>query len=262
MAEKIEDIVGTIQKAIQEEVKRLALEFVQENYIKPITKMEMMVQSLLLLNDNVLGIVVSGIEIVEFSNLLLDYISDKESEKPYPESVVEMGNAILNLCAKNIIRSLENVKIPIRILWIESEKWYSEGIRDALVINGCVVNFVRPVTGSNALREILDSEQDYDILITCIIMEPGDALKKEVKDPTKTGITVIKKVRQNLPNLPIIVITVIPEEELKEELEGFGCIILNKVEEDIIEKIIPIIEKIKNEKSTKINVVETKVKSN
>ena len=81
-------------------------------------------------------------------------------------------------------------------------------------------------TSQKAFAALMTHPKRYDLLITDIYMPDGD------------GVEFAKKVRQTLPNLPVMFMTGNATEEKKKEALGLGRV-------DFLEKPFPLLEALK-----------------
>lgn len=186
--------------------------------------------------------------LLDFYNQLTDYINGKDKEESYPANVVQIGNAILGKVITNILKGLyvAGVNAKTKILIAEDEKWYLEGVVDYLKENGYECSIMQEVTGANILEVVLNSDLKFDILMMCIMMHAGsEELKEELhrelreklqrkvsEEECYTGLTVIRKIREKKPDLPIVVITVVDDPEILKEIRDMGCQVVQKVESE------------------------------
>lgn len=138
-----------------------------------------------------------------------------------------------------------------RIFVADDEMWYLEGVSDALESEGYEVIMEPGMTGTKALEILRDPESRIDILILDIMMDPGPELVKEVPSGTRTGISVCRKIRQDIksddPGFPIICLTVVDDESILSHVTEMDCTVLRKAEAGISD----ILEAVKNAEAIK-----------
>lgn len=133
----------------------------------------------------------------------------------------------------------------LRVLVVDDEMWYANGLADYFEANGCQVSCEEEMSASKALDLFAGGE--YDLLVLDMMMPLGDTIQKEwesgkfkdwasqydVEFPgVLSGVIVTKKIREAQSEIPIIFLAV--EEDGKEFCEGvladLDCIIVDKTE--------------------------------
>ncbi len=130
-----------------------------------------------------------------------------------------------------------------RILIADDEMWYLEGVRDALRSKGYEVLGEPRMTGDKCLQMVKSKspESRVDILILDIMMDPGPKLAEEVSNSTHTGVTVCRKIREEIkpndPSFPIICLTAVTDDSVLDEMRQMECTVLKKAEVGVNEII-------------------------
>ena len=128
----------------------------------------------------------------------------------------------------------------IRVLFIEDE---IEFVKDLSAILGAEGFEVAATTDiAEAMR--LFASQDFDVVLTDIAMPPGkDMDEKAVMYGRETGIEVIKRIRALKPHVPIVVLTVIRDQEIVSSIRKAGVRqILHKPQE--VKQIVEALKKV------------------
>ena len=134
--------------------------------------------------------------------------------------------------------SLENV-LRTRILLADDELWYMEGLKDAFVSEGYEVIAEPRMTGTRVLEIMRDPESRIDVLILYIMMDPGSELAGQVPNSTQTGVSVLRKIREEAKpgksDLPVICLTVVDDEYTLKQLAQIDSTvrILRKADVDV-----------------------------
>ena len=122
-----------------------------------------------------------------------------------------------------------------RIFIADDERWYLEGVKDALESEGYEVIIESRMTGTRAIEIMRDPGSQIDILILDIMMDPGPELAKILDNGTRTGVVVCKIIREEFPDVPIICLTVVNDESIINQMVNMGCKVLRKTEVGIRE---------------------------
>lgn len=122
----------------------------------------------------------------------------------------------------------------IKILFVDDEPWGTEALRLKLEGRGFICNEVKDM--SSALN-LLNSD-DYGVVVTDIMMPAG--LDFPGVDSSKTGIVFTSMIRNKYPDIQIICLSVIGDQEIIKSLKKKGILYIRKGETslDVASKII------------------------
>ena len=126
------------------------------------------------------------------------------------------------------------MKNKIKILFVDDEPWGTEALRLKLEGRGFICNEVKDM--SSALN-LLNSD-DYGVVVTDIMMPAG--LDFPEVDSSKTGIVFTSMIRNKYPDIQIICLSVIGDQEIIKSLKKKGILYIRKGETslDVASKII------------------------
>ena len=102
----------------------------------------------------------------------------------------------------------------MRILMIDNDVVFSEPIIWRLEREKHDVTFVRSVEET---RNVINNT--FDIVILDIMMPRGPYTKAESDFGKRTGMLLLKEIELRHPQLPVVILTVIPKEELQPEVD-------------------------------------------
>lgn len=102
------------------------------------------------------------------------------------------------------------------ILWIEDEADKIGGLVRPLIKDGH--NIIVALNKEDALKKI--NNHQIDLIILDIIIPDGDVLKKDIE--SYVGIKLLEIFRKNNANVPIIVLTVVNDENTLNEIRNYG----------------------------------------
>ncbi len=119
-------------------------------------------------------------------------------------------------------------RVP-KIVIADDEPWFVQPLRDAFEVEGYQVENAR--TGSAALSMVQSKDTRPDVLILDIMMNPGE-LEGPHEEGTRTGLLVLEVIRQRLrisaASLPIICLTIVEDEGVRNRIEELGAVYLAK----------------------------------
>jgi CheY-like chemotaxis protein len=105
-----------------------------------------------------------------------------------------------------------------RILFVEDEMWFMEGLVDRLQAEGYEVQIERTATGA---LERLENE-DFDVILLDIMVQPGDRIDDR-SFGREAGVQLCKAVRDELKlDVPIVCLTVVTDKVIHEKLTAYG----------------------------------------
>jgi DNA-binding response OmpR family regulator len=120
------------------------------------------------------------------------------------------------------------------VLVDDDEQWYVEPLKDALEYKGYEVVVAR--TGGEGLSKI--KEVGPDLVILDVMMDPGD-LTGNHGEGRRTGRLLLEKVRHELKldatSLPVICLSVLQDEDLREAMTCLGADFLCKQDVELSE---------------------------
>lgn len=121
----------------------------------------------------------------------------------------------------------------MKILFVDDEKrWTEPYIRELeeLQSTGFHVHYEATVDG--AWSFFLKNQKDIVLLILDIMMAPGKLfIPEEARNGLRTGVRLYEKMRAEAPNLPIIMLTNVSDERIKEKFAmEANCLFVRKPE--------------------------------
>ncbi len=115
-------------------------------------------------------------------------------------------------------------KNQIKILFVDDEPWGTEALRLKLEGRGFICE---TATDMSSALKLIDSVK-YELIVTDIMM-PAGADFPDI-DSSKTGITFADKIRQRYPDMQIICLSVIGDQQIINSLKRKGVLYLRKGE--------------------------------
>lgn len=113
------------------------------------------------------------------------------------------------------------------ILFVDDEKHKMDSYLRELRLSFPGVRFESTVDAALALIEGQGS--DIEVLILDVSMAPGRAFKDRLGAGLMTGVHFYGRVREMLPDLPVVVFTNVTNEKVRQEFDGDDkCRFLNK----------------------------------
>lgn len=128
----------------------------------------------------------------------------------------------------------------IQVLFVEDELEFVKDLPVVLKNKGFEV--IATTDSAEALEFF--ARQDFDVVLTDIAMPPGkDMDEKAVAYGRETGIEVIKRMRILKPHVPIVVLTVIRDQEIISRIRKAGArYILHKPQET--QQIVEVLQRV------------------
>lgn len=117
------------------------------------------------------------------------------------------------------------------ILFVDEERRHMSGFVEELRLAGYEVEFQTGVDAASSAWMFLQSNAArVNLLILDIMMPPGEVFAKaDTELGLRTGVRFFERVRQWLPDLPIIVLTNVSDVKVKERFEQeANCLFLRK----------------------------------
>lgn len=123
---------------------------------------------------------------------------------------------------------------PIKILFVDDEPWGTEALRLKLESRGLICE---TTTNMSSALKLMDNEK-FELVVTDIMMPAGEDFPDV--ESSKTGITFIKKIKQQHPDMLIICLSVIGDQQIITSLKKRGVLYLRKGETslDVASKLI------------------------
>jgi two-component system, NtrC family, response regulator HydG len=115
-------------------------------------------------------------------------------------------------------------KNQIKILFVDDEPWGTEALRLKLEGRGFICETAMDM--SSALK-LMDKEK-YELVVTDIMMSAGEDFP-DIESST-TGIKFADKIRQKYPDMQIICLSVIGDQQIINSLKQKGVLYLRKGE--------------------------------
>ena len=112
------------------------------------------------------------------------------------------------------------------ILIVDDEKGFIEALEDALVYEGYKV--LTANTAADALNILKNNT--VDLATIDVMMPPGKGLESPNVDSHRTGIILLRTIKQNYPRLDLFCISVISESDTIREIQQIGARFLRKGE--------------------------------
>ena len=121
-----------------------------------------------------------------------------------------------------------------RILFVDDEPWGTEALRAKLEGRGFICQTASDMTSGFKLM----AEENFDVIVTDIMMPAGSDFPNI--DSSETGIEFTKMIRQRYPNVYIICLSVIGDQQIINSLKKKGILYLRKGETslDVASKLI------------------------
>ena len=103
-----------------------------------------------------------------------------------------------------------------RILFVDDEPFYAQGLVDALQENGYMVDLA--ADGSQAVEKLVRNSYTPELIVLDVIMPPGEYIK-EVAGGRQTGVKVYEIIRKTLNlQIPVLFLSIIDEKYLRSEI--------------------------------------------
>lgn len=117
------------------------------------------------------------------------------------------------------------------ILFVDEERRHMNSFVEELQLAGYEVEFQTGVDAASSAWEFLQTNStETELLILDIMMPPGEAFKEvDTGLGLRTGVRFFERVRELLPDLPVIIFTNVSDDKVKERFEReINCLFLRK----------------------------------
>lgn len=105
-------------------------------------------------------------------------------------------------------------------------------------------NIVLETNSSNVLTTFKEKKEEIDLIILDMMMPIEERLKDETSYGRRTGLYLLKQIREISANVPIMIFTVVRDHSLREETAKYGAspylekpIMPSRLEEEIKKKL-------------------------
>ncbi len=115
-------------------------------------------------------------------------------------------------------------KNQIKILFVDDEPWGTEALRLKLEGRGFICD---TTTDMSSALKLMDKEK-YELVVTDIMMPAGEDFPDV--ESSKTGVKFAEKIRQKYPDVQIICLSVIGDQQIINLLKKKGVLYLRKGE--------------------------------
>lgn len=113
------------------------------------------------------------------------------------------------------------------ILFIEDESRQNESYREEFEMSGYQVVLKRKV--DEALAFLREQASQIQLVILDVMMPPGEALKDvDTALGLRSGLRLFEKIRQEVPGLPVIVLTNVTDQSVRDFFMSNGVPYLQK----------------------------------
>lgn len=104
------------------------------------------------------------------------------------------------------------------ILFVDDERRYVDGYVEELRLSGFTVEYRKTVDAAH--KFLVENLPQIDLLVLDIMMPPGELLQEaQTNHGLRTGVRFFEQVRQLAPVLPVIILTNVTDEQVKEQLQ-------------------------------------------
>ena len=127
----------------------------------------------------------------------------------------------------------------MRVLFLDDEKELVDNLPAVLEVKGVEVTATRDV--KKAIQLLTDF--DFDVVLTDIAMPPAEDMDaRDLAYGRTTGIEFVKQLRAIKPDIPVVALTVIRDEEILKQMRAVGIgWIMHKPEEP--QRVLETLEK-------------------
>ena len=104
------------------------------------------------------------------------------------------------------------------ILFVDDEPWYVDSYVQELKLSGYDVHFQNCQDGMDTAAEFFErNERQVELLILDIIMPPGSTFQNtDTEMGLRTGVAFFEQARAVRPDLPVIILTNVSDEHVRE----------------------------------------------
>lgn len=133
-----------------------------------------------------------------------------------------------------------------KILFVDDEKRWVTPYMDELRSLGFDVHYEATVDG--AMGFLSNNGDQISLLILDIMMPHGKILRPEAtQDGLRTGVHFYEQVRERMPDLPVIILTNVSDEDVRKTFERQAhCLFIRKPEclpYELLEKVVSVLKR-------------------